>query len=357
MTERDPFGTLFDLHKGICKVGTGSGSGTGFLCKVSIDGRQGDVFGLITTSYTLDVRDLANPFMLAIDVFQHGKKYSIEMTINPAERFRFSCAILDTTFVHLRENEIENLKANGRRFLKLDTLWEGNRGDEVLVVQQQIGMKSRLTNGAFIRDHGVYLLHTSKSKIGSWGSPLALKDGRVIGLHKRRATHKTEDMDVAVSSKAIVGALSLHCRQAHLPNKLISNPIRFNEASESRILEHELSKCADKDNRFLIFVTAERNMEINPKYYANDEGESYDINPVTESESNIVNPVWFVPTNHGWYWTPTDPFDRTQETNWMSINTPEVVGGKGQHKKKMCREDWQVAKWLKSTGNIMNTSS
>ena len=333
----DPFGTLFDLHKGVCKVGTDSGSGTGFLCKFFVQGRRDRVHGIITNSYTLDVRDLANPFVMTFDIIKGGKKTPYEKTINPKDHFRFSCAVLDVTFVHFHEDEVSDLKSKGRIFLELDATWEGKRGEEVLIVQEQVGMKTRFTSGGFIRDHGLYLLHTSKAKIGSWGSPLALKDGRVVGMHKRRAALKTEPIDVAVSAKAIIGALSVHCKDASLSTKLISNPIKFDRSSESRILEHDLSRCADKDNRLLIFVTPHRN-------------EGKQMHDTTTAA--VVNPVWFVPTNHGWYWTPTDPFDRTQETNWMSVDTRVVVGGKDQNKRRMCNEDWKTAGWLKRTGNI-----
>ena len=239
---KDPFGTLFDLHKGVCKVGTDAGSGTGFLCKVSLQGRQNKLYGVITNSYTLDVRDLANPFTMTFDIYSGGSKTVFEKKVNPRERFRFSCAVLDTTFVHMLDDEVCELKSKGRLFLELDTEWEGKRGEEVLIVQEKSGMKARFTSGGFLRNHGLYLLHTSKAEIGSWGSPLALKDGRVIGLHKRKAAKKTEQIDVAVSAKAIVSALAVHCSTDNLPVKLISNPVRFSEASESRILEHDLAR-------------------------------------------------------------------------------------------------------------------
>lgn len=344
---RDPFGTLFDLHKGVCKVGTDSGSGTGFLCKFSIEGRPEKVYGLITNSYTLDVRDLANPFTMTFDIYRGGEKTVYEKKINPRDHFRFSCAVLDATFVNFHEDEVRSLKIDRRLFLELDTTWEGTRGEEVLIVQEQIGMKARFTNGGFIRNHGVYILHTSKAEIGSWGSPLALKNGRVVGLHKRRAAKKTELIDVAVSSRAIVKALAIHCKAPSLPRMLISNPIRFDEASESRLMEHDLARCADKDNRLLIFVTPDR--EVDKEKHSTD-GMEENVETIT------VNPVWFVPTNHGWYWTPTDPFDRTQETNWMNIDTRLVVGGKDQHKKRMCKEDWEIARWLKRTGNIQTSN-
>lgn len=346
---KDPFGTLFELQKGICTVGTDSGSGTGFLCKFCIQGRREKVYGLITNSYTLDVRDLANPFNMHFDILRGGKKITFEQKINPGDRFRFSCAVLDTTFVNFSDEEVRTLKKEGRYFLELDTTWEGKRGEEVLIVQEQVGLKARFTSGGFIRDHGLYLLHTSKAEIGSWGSPLALKDGRVVGMHKRRAAKKTDQIDVAVSSKAIVNALAIYCKEENLSKKLISNPIQFDDKSESRILEHDLARCADKDNRLLIFVTPDCDVE---KERHSIDGNVDENEP--KQETTTVNPVWFVPTNHGWYWTPTDPFDRTQEINWMSIDTRLVVGGKDQNRKRMSKEDWQIAAWLKSTGLIRN---
>ena len=115
----DPFGMLFDLHKGVCKVGTDSGSGTGFLCKFSVQGRRDRVHGIITNSYTLDVRDLANPFVMTFDIIKGGKKTPYEKTINPKDHFRFSCAVLEVTFVHFREDEVSDLKSKGRIFLEL----------------------------------------------------------------------------------------------------------------------------------------------------------------------------------------------------------------------------------------------
>ena len=245
---------------------------------------------------------------------------------------------MGATFVFLTSDETKEIQGLGRKFLKLHTEWEINKGDEVLLIQRQAGLKTRFANGSYLRMHGMNIVHTSSADIGSWGSPLALKDGRVIGLHKRKSTKNSSQNDVALSNKFLIRALSLHINGKNPPAKIVSNPIRFDSASENRILEHGLSKCAARDNRMLIFVSPEDEEEGNTQ--ASDEANS------------TVSPIWFVPTSHGWYWTPTDPFDRTSEPNWMSVDTRHVIGGGRQHMKKMRKKDREIVRWIKSTGNV-----
>ena len=41
----------------------------------------------------------------------------------------------------------------------------------------------------------------------------------------------------------------------------------------------------------------------------------------------VVTPIWYVPTSHGWYWTPSNPSDEKEETNWMPVSQLNVIGG------------------------------
>ena len=341
-TITDPFAfdSLFGLDKAMCKIGIDQNTGAGFFCHFTPDNSSINVFGILTNNYVLDVPDLSREFTITFETFKGGKKLSPVLTIDPKHRFRFCCPVMGATFVVLTDDETKEIETYGRKFLKLYTDWEVKKGDEVLMVQQQAGLKTRFANGTFLRLHGMNILHTSSADIGSWGSPLALKDGRVIGLHKRKSAQNTKQYDVALSTKTLINALSIHIVGAKPPSKLISNPIRFDSTSENRILEHGLCKCAARDNRMLIFVSPEGDNEV--------EGATRSV------EDNIVSPVWFVPTSHGWYWTPTDPFDRTSEPNWMSADTRYVIGGGRQHMRKMTSKDWAIVRWIKSTGNVKN---
>lgn len=339
-TVGDPFAfdSLFGLDKAMCKIGIDQNTGAGFFCHFKPENTETQVFGILTNNYVLDVPDLSREFTVAFETFKGGKKMSPLLTIDPKRRFRFCCPVMGATFVVLSDDETKEVESMGRKFLKLHTDWEIKKGDEVLLVQQQAGLKTRFANGTFLRLHGMNILHTSSADIGSWGSPLAFKDGRVIGLHKRKSTQNTSQYDVALSSKTLIHALSIHVDSDKPPPKLISNPIRFDSTSESRIIEHGLCKCAARDNRMLIFVSPEDDDDENAKK--------------CEKEEDTVSPIWFVPTSHGWYWTPTDPFDRTTEPNWMSVDTRYVVGGGRQHMKKMRSKDWAIVRWLRSTGNV-----
>lgn len=379
-TTRDtsPFSTLFELHKGVCKVGVDQGWGFGFLCKFPLQNdTENFVYGLVTNNYTLSTNELqSNQVTLTFSISSAGEKRVFEIQIDPTKRFRFTCPIFDATFLHLSQDEVAQLKKHRRLFLTLSTDWEGARGEEVMVVQQQIGNKTRFAKGTFLRPHGFNILHTSSSDVGSWGSPLALQDGKVIGLHKRKATQNTSQYDVALSSKTLVDVLRIHCESTEPAAKLISNPIRFNPDSELRVVEHGLAKCASLENKSLIFVSPtdednkdEEEIEVDkegfaarpkpPKLDASYRADTVtsgldgeEPQRVTVDASVYVTPLWFVPTSHGWYWTPTDPFDRSKETNWMPVSTRYVVGGAQQHGKKMLKKDVETSRWLRSTGGI-----
>jgi hypothetical protein len=335
------FDGLFGLDKAMCKLGIEQNTGAGFFCHFTPESTDVQIFGILTNNYVLDVPDLSREFTITFETFKAGEKLSPILTVDPRQRFRFCCPVMGATFVVLTDDETKEILSLGRKFLKLHTEWEIKKGDEVLLIQQQAGLKTRFANGSFLRMHGMNLVHTSSADIGSWGSPLALKDGRVIGLHKRKSTKNTSRHDVALSNKCLIRALSLHINGNNPPAKIISNPIRFDSASENRILGHGLSKCAARDNRMLIFVSPE-----------DDEEEEEGNTQTSDEANNTISPIWFVPTSHGWYWTPTDPFDRTSEPNWMSVDTRHVIGGGRQHMKKMRKKDWEIVRWIKSTGNV-----
>ena len=359
--DTSPFSTLFELDKAICTVTNGQDSGVGFLCRFPLkeDPRQ-YVHGVLTNNYTLGITGLqSNEISLTFEFYIGREKKTISITVNPQQRFRFSCPILDATFLHLTNEEVLHLRSQKRLFLELSTDWEGSRKEEVMLVQQQKGMKTRFANGAFHRYHGFNFLHTSSGDVGSWGSPLALKDGKVVGLHKRKALHNTSQYDVALSTKVLVEAIQLHCKSTEPPAKLVSNPIRFNPDSELRIVEHGLAKCDLLDMKSLVFVSPSGQEEENEdEIELDEEGFARDRPPPSQEQSEkidtttYVSPLWYTPTSHGWYWTPTDPFDRSQETNWMPITTRFVTGGANQHRKKMLKKDVLIARWLLGTGGI-----
>ncbi len=374
--DTSPFSTLFDLHKAVCKVGVEQAWGFGFLCKFPLENdTEKFVYGLLTNNYTLSSNELkSGQVTLSFVTNVAGEKRSFETRMDPQKRFCFTCPIFDATFIHITETEVDQLKKHKRLFLTLSTDWEGARGEEVLIIQQQTGNKTRFANGTFLRYNGFDILHTSSSDVGSWGSPLALRDGKVIGLHKRKAPQNTSQYDVALSSMVLVEALRMHCDSIEPGVKLVSNPIRFNPDSELRIVEHGLAKCAVLNKKSLIFVSPtdgddkdDEEIEVDdegfgrptpPKLdtssraYTVTAGLGGEVQKVSVDASIYVSPLWYTPTSHGWYWTPTDPFDRSKETNWMITTTRYAVGGAQQHGKKMLKKDVEVARWLRSTGGI-----
>jgi len=60
----------------------------------------------------------------------------------------------------------------------------------------------------------------------------------------------------------------------------------------------------------------------------------------------VITPIWFVPTSHGWYWTPTDPFDSDCYSNWMTVHNLKVIGGYW-HNIEPANKNIIIIKWLR----------
>ena len=147
----------------------------------------------------------------------------------------------------------------------------------------------------------------------------------VIGLHKRRAAQSTDNYNVALSATAMIQAISIHCVQGRFPQAtLICNPSVLQAQYEAAIVQLGLQRRPSTNNF---------------------EGLVY-VSPATIVNGRVtVTPIWFTPTSHGWYWTPTDPFDPALETNWMSVNVLQVEGGYW-HKQVPAQKNIVIITWL-----------
>ena len=103
--------------------------------------------------------------------------------------------------------------------------------------------------------------------------------------------------------KNLLQAILVNVQQGTLPPKLITNPSSL-EQDEQRVFKQGLI-CSKRITEQI----------INPLVY---------ISPAIPL---TATPIWYVLTSHGWYLTPTDPYKNDLDTNWMSIDRLQVIGG------------------------------
>ena len=239
--------------------------------------------------------------------------------------FRFTCPILDVSFVELNNELVDSVKSMKCNFLLVSTRWTGTKGEKLIVLQYPGGSNVHFAQGSFKRLHGFDIFHLVSTDYGSSGSPIVQPDGVVVGLHKRRAARNTDNYNVALSATAMVEAITIHCIQGRFPRAtLICNPSVLQAQYEAAIVQLGLQRRPNTNNF---------------------EGLVYVSPPTIVNGRVTVTPIWFTPTSHGWYWTPTNPFDPALETNWMSVNSLQVEGGYW-HKEVPAQKNVVIIKWL-----------
>ena len=252
-------------------------------------------YGLFTNNHILSDEDLTDEQSVTISVDVIGQKFQLELK----STFRFTCYLLDATFIQFDNELVQRLQNLNCNFLTVDSNWKAATGEPVLVVQHPGGSDLQVAQGVFDHLHGFDVFHRVLSDFGSSGSPVVLHDGRVVGLYKRMSTDKC---NVAVSMKYLLQAILVNAQQNTLPLKLVTNPGGLEQEYEWRVFEQGL-------------IRSKKVTEQNPLVY---------ISPAIPL---VATPIWFVPTSHGWYWTPTDPYKNDLDTNWMSVDRLQVIGG------------------------------
>lgn len=318
---------IMKVSRSVCKITMISGTGSGFLGKVLKRDTGQYSYGLFTNNHVLNEESLAggNSITLSFDSFEgeQVKNKTVRIDVDPL--FRFTCPVLDVSFIELSKEVVDHLQSMKCNFLLVSARWSGTSGEKLVMLQYPGGSSVHFAQGTFKRMHGFDIFHQVSTDYGSSGSPLVRPDGVVVGLHKRRAARTTDNYNVALSTTAIIQAVSIHCVEGQFPQAtLICNPSILQAQYETSIRQLGLQRCPNTNNF---------------------EGLVY-VSPATIVNGRVtVTPIWFVPTSHGWYWTPTDPFSQSLETNWMSVNVLQVEGGYW-HNQVPAQKNIVIITWL-----------
>ena len=297
--------TYENPSKAVCKIEVDNRTGTGFLAKFpAADGSP--IHGIFTNNHVVSEQNLADGKMFTTR-FDAVPVHNAPLTqlVPTAGMFRFTCSVLDATFVRFEGELLQYLSSHGCQFLEVAPELDGS---EVFIFQHPRGDKISFAQGFFLRHHGIDMFHSVSTDFGSSGSPVALSNGLVIGIHKAQAARSCNNHNVAVSMKAVIEAIRPFFCHPFTP-KLFGDLTFFDITYAAKLLDIGLQRC---------FIHPAS--EFQGVMYAGHA-------KFVDGDQEVVTPIWYVPTSHGWYWTPSDPSDKREETNWMPVSQLNVIGG------------------------------
>ena len=295
-----PRSTLEKVSKGVCEVMLDNGNrGTGFLAKFTrFNGSW--LYGLFTNNHVVSEGNLADDktFTIHFDAVSDGTK--LVETVSTTGTFRFTCPILDVTFVRFEDEDRKRLSSKGCQFLEVELEWKGNENDQLFVLQYPKRHILCSADGPFLQNYGFNMFHLVSTDSGSSGSPVALFNGMVIGIHKSAPKSDNLQYNIAVAIKAVVKAIRPFFRAPEIATQVFCNYVSIDQDYAAKLLTFGLQKVPLKqDSKFqLMYVSQAKETSI-----------------------------WYVPTSHGWYWTPAPTYPFAKIPNWMSVSQHEVVGG------------------------------
>ena len=295
-----PFAQLQSTAAATVKILDNNGTGSGFFVVLPIHRNgQNFIYGLMTNNHVLDEYAIGTDCTITLQMMQGKEIYRHKIRAND---FRFTCPLIDVTFV-----ELDPMKYGRENFLKPEDKCEP--GSRVYVTQYPGGGELCLAQGRIRSIWGFDILHEVSTDYGSSGSPLLNQDGRVVGVH--RARRPNEQCNVATRIGIAISAIQRLMTGARQDAGLATAPAR-------NLTHGQTQELRDRG----LQQTTDPNVFISPR-------------------SLFVTALWFYRTNHAWYWTPRQPNSFTsmedlRECNWSIIGETDpiiAIGGywDGQH--------------------------
>ena len=281
-----------------CKIILGPCSwGSGFFVVFRIHENQ-VLYGVMTNNHILDENRLEVEQNVQL-LLHNNQTITVQFT---GVGIRFTCPLLDFTFIELKEADVLTMDHHGVRFLNVSGSSQCTRpGAEIAIMQYpQSHPKLAFAQGNVHSLWGTCILHDVSTHFGSSGSGIvSMRSGEVVAVHCARRPDRKVNVGVraSVAIKAIEKVINVDIAH-HKPAKTLNH----RELQELKMLG-----LHPTENRFLF---------LSPS-------------------SLFVTPLWFYRTNHAWYWTPTRPdsyneIEQLRKCNWLEIGidkSKRVIGG------------------------------
>ena len=293
-----PFEEMQRWAKASCKIILGSCLwGSGFFVVFRIHENQ-VLHGLMTNNHVLDESRLEDEQNVQL-CLHNDETITVQLR---GVVIRFTCPLLDFTFIELKEADVQTMVHHDVKFLKVCSSYQCTRPGTAIAVMQYPQNHSVLAfaQGNVYSLWGTCILHDVSTHYGSSGSGIvSMRSGEVVAIHCARRP----DMKVNVGVRAPVAIHAIDkVSNVNIAHHKPAKDLNHRELQELKMLGLHPTK-----NKFLF---------ISPS-------------------SLFVTPLWFYRTNHAWYWTPTRPdsydeIELVRMCNWLEIGvgkSKSVIGG------------------------------
>lgn len=284
--------------KASCKIILGPFSwGSGFFVVFGVHKNQ-ILFGVMTNNHVLDENTLK------VEQNVQLRLYNAETITIQLKRvgIRFTCPLLDVTFIELKKADVQTMYVHGVEFLHLCYSYQFTPPGTAIAVMQypQNHPKLAFAQGEVYSLWGTCILHNASTDYGSSGSGIvSMRSGDAVAIHCARRP----DMKVNVGVRAPVVIQAIK----KIINVNIAHHKPAKDLNHRELQQLKMLGLHPTTNKFLF---------ISPS-------------------SHMVTPLWFYRTNHAWYWTPTRPdsYDEVgllRRCNWLEIGvhkSKSVIGG------------------------------
>ena len=283
-------------EKASCKIILSSCSwGSGFFVVFCIHGNP-VLFGVMTNNHVLDENRLEVGHNVQLGLHNH-ETITVQLV-----GIRFTCPLLDVTFIELKEADVRTMYGHGIDFLSPSRSYQCIRPGTAIAIMQypQNHPSLAFAQGNVYSLWGTCILHDVSTDYGSSGSGIvSMRTGEVMAIHCGRRPDKKVNVGVRVSVviQAIENVLNVNTAH-HKPAK---------DLNHRELQELKMLGLHPTENKFLFISPSSRD----------------------------VTPLWFYRTNHAWYWTPTRPgsyneIEQLRRCNWLEIGVGKsktVIGG------------------------------
>lgn len=281
-----------------CKIVLGPSSwGSGFFVLFRIHENR-VLYGVVTNNHVLDESRLKVEQNVQLRL--HNDE-TITVQLRGAG-IRFTCPLLDVTFIELKEVDVQTMVHHGVKFLKLCSSHQCTRPGTAIAIMQypQNHPVLAFAQGSVYSLWGTCILHDVSTHYGSSGSGIvSMRSGEVVAIHCARRPDMKANVGVRapVAIQAIEKVINFNIAH-HKPAK---------DLNHRELQELKMLGLHPTNNKFLFISLS----------------------------SLFVTPLWFYRTNHAWYWTPTRPdsYDEVEllrRCNWLEIGvgkSKSVIGG------------------------------
>jgi len=194
------FEILKDAARASCKIKVANRFGSGFFITFNVSPDK-EVFGFMTNNHVMNTSNmkLGECFTLHL----HNNVTTVIRLINTVDRF--TCKLLDATFVELNYDTIKYLEENNVRFLKPNG--KNDIKEKMFILQYPKGGNLSFADGFIDQYDGFKIFHKISTEHGSSGSMILSRKGLVEGIHQ--ASWPEKDVNVGIRLECVIEAVKL----------------------------------------------------------------------------------------------------------------------------------------------------